>query len=112
MNHRNKGLAGGSKSYRQTQCNQGRISIDDLTPDSARALYLTAEQNTALLDLIDQSVSDRLNDESETQELSISMLSSVYGALSLIAEGQRTTIDELLSNLIKSTLSAYTVNNR
>ena len=91
---------------------RNRHDISDLTPDSHRALYLTPEQHEELLDLIDRSVSDALDDEAETRVLSITFLSSVHKALSLIAEGQRTDVDGLLSGLIRDTLSQYIIRNK
>ena len=109
---RNSGMAGGSQFKQQPHRNQNRHDISDLTPDSHRELYLTSDQHTELLDLIDQSVSDALDDEAECTEVTITFLSSVYEALSLIARGQRTDFDGLLSGLIRDTLSQYIIKNR
>ena len=110
--HRNNGMAGGSQFQQQSHRNQNRHDISDLTPDSHRELYLTQDQHEALSDLIDQSVSDRLNNDAECTEVNITFLSSVYEALSLIAKGQRTDIDGLLSGLIRDTLSQYIIRNK
>ena len=79
----------------------------EASPDKAGSSH-----HTELLDLIDRSVSDALDDEAETQVLSITLLSSVYRALNLIAAGQRTDFDGLLSGLIRDTLSQYIIKNR
>lgn len=103
-------IAGGSQ-FQQTHHNPERHNISDLTTESHRALYLTDDQHNQLLDLIDQSVTDRLNDDAETQAVSLPLLNSVYGALELIAKGQRTDVSGLLSNLIRDTLSQYVIKN-
>ena len=111
MTNRRDGISSGSSFQRQSSHSQGRISINDLTPAAHKELYLTKDQHTELLELIDRSVSDRLSDDAETQVVSIPLLSSVHGALELIATGQRTDINGLLSNLIRDMLSQYTIKN-
>ena len=111
MNNRT-GIAGGSQFQQQSRRNQNRHDISDLTPDSHRELYLTQDQHEELSDLIDRSVSDRLHDDAECIEVNITFLSSVHEALSLIAKGQRTDVDGLLSNLIRDMLSQYIIKNR
>ena len=109
--NRRVGLASGSRSYRQPHHNQERHDISDLMPAAHRTLYLTDEQHEELLALIDQSVSDRANDDAERTDVSISLLSSVYEALSLIAKGQRTDFDGFMNNLVHGILSQYIIKN-
>lgn len=104
--YKRSGMALGAQIKQGTE---RRTDISDLTPADARALYLTGEQHDKLLDLIDQAATDRLNDSAECTDVMLTIVTSAYEALSLIAEGRRIDVETLLSNMVKELFGQYII---